>query len=94
MKTTSLLIFLCLSFGTGQRSSRAAEECGCGCGPNSEVDLTVYVSSVSSGSSCDETDEQSNHEFVAEVFDNSDCLGEPIQRKNFNMTHSNSSPAL
>ena len=54
----------------------------------------VYASSLGSGSSCDETDEQSNHEFVAEVFDNSDCLGEPIQRKNFNMTHSNSYPSF
>ena len=89
--TTSLIIFLCLSFGAGQGS---AEECGCGCGPNSKVDLMVYTSSLGSGSSCDEADEFSNNEFVAELFDNSDCLGEPIQRKNFNMTHSNSYPSF
>ena len=89
--TTSLIIFLCLFFGSGQGS---AEECGCGCGPNSEVDLMVYASSLGSGSSCDEADEQLNHEFVAELFDNSDCLGEPVQRKNFNMTHSYSYPSF
>ena len=89
--TTSLVIFLCLSFGAGQGS---AEDCGCGCGPNSEVDLMVYTSSLGSGSSCDEADEFLNNEFVAELFDNSDCLGEPIQRKNFNMTHGNSYPSF
>ena len=54
----------------------------------------VYASSLGSGSSCDEADEQLNHEFVAELFDNSDCLGEPVQRKNFNMTHSYSYPSF
>ena len=54
----------------------------------------VSASSLDRGSSCDEADEQSNHEFVAELFDNSDCLGEPVQRKNFNMTHGYSYPSF